>query len=128
MHKDWKPKITNFQSYSDRIAKLSVKIDERIRMTLIQVYAPTTLADKVEIQKFFEDVSQVIKESGPARNHYLLVLGDFNSQIGVKNTGEKRWIGNYTYGKRNKNGNKLVQLCQENNLKIVNTIFKKKEG
>ena len=37
-------------------------------------------------------------------------------------------MGCYNFGKRNKRGSRLLQFCQEQNLKITNTYFKKREG
>ena len=36
--------------------------------------------------------------------------------------------GPSNYGSRNERGNKLINFCQENNLKIVNSYFKKRAG
>lgn len=52
--------------------------------------------------------------------------GDFNSQVGRRQKGEEIIIRLYQYGKRNKNGEFLVEFCSENNLKIANTLLKKK--
>ncbi|XP_047519235.1 craniofacial development protein 2-like [Pieris napi] len=53
-------------------------------------------------------------------------MGDFNGKIGKQRSGEENIIGEYTIGKRNNNGERLVNLSHENNLAILNTFFKKK--
>lgn len=50
----------------------------------------------------------------------------FNSEIGQKEKGEKGIIGKYVYSKRNESGQRLLRFCQEYNLKITVTFFKKK--
>jgi hypothetical protein len=59
-------------------------------------------------------------------NPNIIILGDFNSQVGMSLHGEWKFIGNYGYGKRNERGWRLLNFCQENNLKIVNTFYKKR--
>ena len=53
-------------------------------------------------------------------------MGDFNSKIGQREINKERVMGPYNYGSRNERGNKLIiNFCQENNLKIVNSYFQK---
>lgn len=57
-------------------------------------------------------------------------MGDFNSQIGVKKTREAKIMDLYNFEKRNKIEEKIIELCQKNNLKIIglNTLFNKKKN
>lgn len=55
-------------------------------------------------------------------------MGDFNGQIGQGNIyGEKHTIEKYGYGKRSKNGDRLITFALENKLCILNNFYKKKE-
>jgi len=56
------------------------------------------------------------------------MMGDFHSQIGKRRDEERDTIGPYNYGNRNERGWKLVRFCQEHQLKIANTMFKKRIG
>ena len=53
-------------------------------------------------------------------------MGDWNSQVGQREKEEKDVLVKYGYGKRNDRGWRLLRFCQEKNLKIINTFFKKK--
>ena len=55
-------------------------------------------------------------------------MGDFNSQIGKRYPEESKIMGPYNYGNRNTRGERLIDFCVSNNLKIVNTLFKKRTG
>lgn len=55
----------------------------------------------------------------------IIFLGDINAQIGDSKDGESRVMGNHGYGSRNKRGEKFINFCLQNNLKIANTMFKK---
>ena len=54
-------------------------------------------------------------------------MGDFNGQIGTYTPEEKATLGPYSYNDkpRSKNGNKIVNFAQANNLTILNTKYKK---
>lgn len=54
-------------------------------------------------------------------------MGDFNAQIGAKKHKEEFSVGNFGYGKRSKNGQKLVDFLLEHNMYILNTNFKNKQ-
>ena len=50
-------------------------------------------------------------------------MGDFNAKIGE---GNESCLGKFTHGTRNERGEDLINFSLTNNLKIVNTLFKKK--
>ena len=53
-------------------------------------------------------------------------MGDWNGIVGkCKPTAN---VGCYGLGERNKNGKKLVEFAQRNNLNIAGTFYKKKEN
>jgi hypothetical protein len=54
-------------------------------------------------------------------------MGDFNAQIGTRKKGEESILGQFCRGKRTRNGEKLINLAHEQNLVILNTLYKKKE-
>jgi len=49
-------------------------------ITLIQVYGPTTAATDEEMERFYKNLSQAIKQV-PKRD-MLLIMGDFNAKVG----------------------------------------------
>ncbi|CAH2083792.1 unnamed protein product [Euphydryas editha] len=51
-------------------------------------------------------------------------MGDFNARVGERTTGEDIVLGPYSYGNRTRNGEKLMELSFENNLRILNTDYK----
>lgn len=55
-------------------------------------------------------------------------MGDFNSQIGDGKPNENPTVERYGHGKRNARVCKLIRFCQEHELKIVNSHFKKRNG
>lgn len=127
VNRNWKENVQEFRSIKDRIAVLKLRQDNK-KIILVQVYAPTLTADDQESDAFYEELTQTINECKPKVRDYLLIMGDFNAQIGQRESEEDMIMGKTNYGKRNKNGWKLVGWCQENNMKIANTYFKKRKG
>ena len=49
-------------------------------ITLIQVYGPTTAATDEEMERFYQDLSQAVKQV--PKGDMLLVMGDFYAKVG----------------------------------------------
>ena len=50
-------------------------------ITVIQVYAPTTNAKKIELERFYDDLQDL--EVTPKKD-VLFIMGDWNANIGSK--------------------------------------------
>ncbi|CAH2106597.1 unnamed protein product [Euphydryas editha] len=55
-------------------------------------------------------------------------MGDFNGKIGKRKQGEESIIGKHCIGKRNKNGERVINIALQNNITILNSLFKKKSS
>jgi hypothetical protein len=53
----------------------------------------------------------------------LLIIGDFNAKVGSNNEGHESAMGKHGIGERNDNGERLLDICEINNLVITGTIF-----
>ena len=63
-----------------RVAELVLCITKRYKLYIVQVYAPTTSYSEEDINIFYNDVDETLREP----NHYTIVIGDFNAQIGKR--------------------------------------------
>lgn len=124
-------KIEEIKGINERIAVLNIKLpshrDKEEMWTIIQAYSPTESNKKEDIiktDKFYEDLQAAIQTS--YKN--LIVMGDFNGQVGTCNKGEEYTIGKHGHGQRSKNGKRLVTLAMENKLSILNSFYKKKKS
>jgi len=71
--------LVAYEPISDRV--LVVRLNARPgNITLIQVYGPMTAATDEEMEMFYQDLSQAVKQV-PKRD-MLLVMGDFNAKVG----------------------------------------------
>ena len=53
-------------------------------ITVIQVYAPTSNTEEVEVERFYEDLQDLL-ELTPQKD-VLFILGDWNAKVGSEET------------------------------------------
>ena len=87
--------------------------------TVIKVYAPTSNAEKAEVERFYEDLHDLL-ELIPQKD-VLFIIGDWNAKVGSQET--PGVTGTFGLGIRNEAGQRLIEFCQENVLVIANTLF-----
>ena len=87
-------------------------------ITVIQVYAPTSNAEEAEVERFYEDLQDLL-ELTPQKDA-LFIIGDWNAKVG--NQEIPRVTGKFGLGIRNEAGQRLIEFCQENTLVIANTL------
>ena len=88
-------------------------------ITVIQAYAPTSNAEKAEVEQFYEDLQDLL-ELTPIKD-VLFIIEDWNTKVGSQETPEV--TGNFGLGRGNEAGQRLIEFCQENALVIANTLF-----
>ena len=88
-------------------------------ITVIQVYAPTSNAEKAEVEWFYEDLQDLL-EITPQKD-VLFIIGDWNAKVGSQET--PGVTGKFGLGMRNEAGQRLTEFCHENALVIANTLF-----
>ena len=79
-------------------------------ITVIQVYAPTSNAEEAEVERFYEDLQDLL-ELTPQRD-VLFILGDWNVKVVSQET--PGVTGKFGLGMRNEAGQRLIEFCQEN--------------
>ena len=92
---------------------------EPFNITVIQIYAPTSNAEGPEVERFCEDLQDLL-ELTPKKD-VLFIIGDWNAKVGSQET--PRVSGKFGLGVQNEAGQMLIEICQENALVIVNTLF-----
>ena len=88
-------------------------------ITVIQVYAPTSNAEEAEVERFYEDLQDLL-ELTPKKD-VLFIIGDWNAKVG--NQEIPGVTGIFDLGVQNEAGQRLIEFCQENTLVIANTLF-----
>ena len=90
-----------------------------VNIMVIQAYAPTTNAEKAEVEWFNEDLQDPL-ELRPKKD-ILFIIGDWNAKVGSQKI--PGVTGKFDLGGQNKAGQRLTEFCQENALVIANTLF-----
>ena len=49
-------------------------------MTVIQVYAPTSNAEEAEVERFYEDLQDLLELT--PKKYILFIIGDWNAKVG----------------------------------------------
>ena len=88
-------------------------------ITVIQVYAPTSNTEEAEVERFYEDLQDLLQLT--SKKDVLFIIGDWNTKAGSQET--PGVTGKFGLGVQNEAGQGLIQFCQENTLVIANTLF-----
>ena len=90
---------------------------KRFNVAVIQVYGPTTNAEKAEVERFYEDLQDLL-DLNP-KKEILFIIGDWNAKVGSQEI--PGVTGKFGLGVQNEAGQRLIEFCQENTLVIANT-------
>ena len=82
------------------------------KITVIQAYAPTRNTEEAEVERFYEDLQDLL-ELTPKKD-VLFIIGDWNTKVGSQET--PGVTGKFALGVQNEAGQRLIEFCQENAL------------
>ncbi|CAE1160498.1 unnamed protein product [Acanthosepion pharaonis] len=86
------------------------------------IYAPMLCATPEVRDQFYEAVDETISRKPNTEGLYL--LGDFNARVGDDCDIWHSFLGRQGIGKRNENGQWLLELCCHHGLCVTNTYYK----
>ena len=88
-------------------------------ITAIQVYAPTTNVQEVEVEMSYEHLQDLLELT--LKKEVLFIIGDWNAKVGSQEI--PGVTGKFGLGVQNEAGQKLTEFYQENALVIANALF-----
>ena len=77
-------------------------------ITVIQVYAPTTNAEKAEVERIYEDLQDLLELT--SKKDVLFIIGDWNAKVGSQEI--PGVTGKFGLGVQNEAGQRLTEFCQ----------------
>ncbi|XP_030763276.1 craniofacial development protein 2-like [Sitophilus oryzae] len=89
------------------------------RLTIIGVYAVNDDSPTASKDTFFQQLNDEIIKTGKTREIFL--LGDLNSRTGKSDNDVT--IGKYGEDTLINNGERLIDMCKQNNLRILNGFY-----
>ena len=114
--------LLGYDPISDRVMSIRLQA-QPCNITIFQVYAPTSDAKDEDVEVFYEKLKGAVQKAKCM--DMVLILGDFNAKVGkLQFDIENGKIGMYGHGGRNERGDRLAEFVVENDLCIMNTIFK----
>ena len=81
-------------------------------ITVIQIYASTSNAEKAEVEWFYEDLQDLLELT--SKRDVLFIIRDWNAEVGSQEI--PGVTGKFGLGVQNKAGQRLTDFCQENAL------------
>ena len=74
-------------------------------ITVIQVYAPTSNAEEAEVERFYEDLQDLLQLT--PKKDILFIIGDWNAKVGSQET--PGVTGKFGLGIRNEAGQRQIE-------------------
>ena len=106
------------QSQNDRVISVHFQ-GKSFNFTVIQVYPLTSNAAKAELERFCEDLQDLLQLT--PKKDIFFIIGDWNAKVrGQEIPGV---TGKFGLGVQNKAGQRLSEFFQENTLIIAITLF-----
>ena len=91
---------------NDRL--ISVRLQGKpFNITVIQVYASTSKAEEAEVERFYEDLQELLELT--PKKEVLFITGDWNAKVGSQET--PGVTGKFGLGMQNEEGQRLIELC-----------------
>ena len=75
--------------------------------TVIQVYAPTSHAEEAEVERFYEDLKDLLELT--TKKDILFITEDWNAKVGSQGT--PGVTGKFGFGVQNEAGQRLKEFC-----------------
>ena len=88
-------------------------------ITEIQVYAPTSNAEEAEVERFYEDLQDLLKLT--PKKDVFFIIGDWNSKVG--NQEIPRIISKFGLGVQSEARQRIREFCKNNALVRTNILF-----
>ena len=115
-------KVVEWKEVSSRLMWVRVRMGREC-WTFVSAYGLGCERSEEERDEFWNDLTRCV--DGLSTRNYVVVLGDLNARVG---DGEVEGVvGKYGVPGENESGERLLDMCVEQELVIGNSFFKKKK-
>ena len=123
LKKEHVDRVVELWRVSERIICLKMELDG-VMLNVISAYAPQVGCIREEKETFWLDLDETVEKI--PRNERIVVGADLNGHVGEGNNGDEECMGRHELGKRNNEGQAVVDFAKRRELAITNTYFVKK--
>ena len=114
-------KVVEWKEVSSRLMWVRVRMGREC-WAFVSAYGPGCERSEEERDEFWNELTRCV--DGLSTRNYVVVLGDLNARVG---DGELEGVvGKYGVLGENESGERLLDMCVEQELAIGNSFFKKK--
>lgn len=125
LHPELQENVTEVMRINDRIMGMKLVRDGKI-WHVISTYAPQQGCGQEEKEEYREKLEEYIE--GIPRTEIIVVAGDMNAHVGENCDGYEGVHGGMGFGRRNVEGERLLELAEAAEMIILNTLFKKRRN
>ena len=118
-------RIFRVEGVSDRVIAVDLVIGEQI-FKVVSCYVSQARRSQIEKEEFWRQVEGVIMNTGI--NQEVIVGGDMNDHVDQVANGFHEAHGNFGYGTRNAEGERILEFAEALGYVVTSTLFKKRQS
>ena len=122
LKKEHVDRVVELYRVTDRIIRLKMELDG-VMLNVISAYAPQVGCIREEKETFWLDLDETVEKI--PRNERIVLGADLNGHVGERNNGNEECMGRHRLGKRNNEGQAVVDFVKRRELAITNKYFGK---
>ena len=123
LKKEYVDRVVELSRVTDRIISLKMELDG-VMLNVIRAYAPQVGCICEEKEAFWLDLDETVEKI--PKNERIVVGAHLNGHTGERNNDDKECMGRHGLGKRNNEGQAVVDFAKRMELAITTTYFVKK--
>ena len=120
----WTDKVVEVKRISARLMMLRITVGEKI-VNVVSAYAPQAGRSYSEKEEFWDSMMDLV--TGIRDEESIFVGGDLNGHVGQDVEGFEGVHGGNGYGKRNLEGEMILEFARAMGMVVCNTLFTKEE-
>lgn len=124
MTNDIHKQVLKHRAVNSRIMMITMKLGQVIN--IIQIYGPVEGTPEDEVVEFYRTLQEVLDEARE-ESETSIIMGDWNARVGKDQNRGMGCMGNQGEQVLNRNGTKMIEFCQNNDLIIGNTMWRQEE-
>lgn len=120
---EWRDRVMDVKRVNDRLIRVTVLLRDH-PLHIISAYAPQVGCSDEDKEDFRSELEECIREVPQSDTVYI--GADLNGRVGNRASGYEGVHGDWGYGERNEDGERLLEMAESLDLIFTNTLWKKK--